>query len=223
MPRIVRNVIRNSWIDLIPECALTAAFWLVGEIVMLLIAYGEKEPLLEMLPVSVVLALVSGSLALLILAVTRFSVEFNMLLKFPVSRRMLLVGQSAVVLLHGVVVEAVVALLGLASGVLHALLLHAPALVAFTGLGFVPWWGWLAALVAPLALGLPAGGVISRFGAKGGWALYFVFMASVLGFDHYESLFDRFDPTVLLGGAAVLAVLLPALGVHWLRKAAVKA
>lgn len=46
--------------------------------------------------------------------------------------------------------------------------------------GFVPWWGWVLMLTLPLAVGTFGGAVILRFGRKGFWVLYGMFMAVML-------------------------------------------
>lgn len=47
-------------------------------------------------------------------------------------------------------------------------------------LAFVPWWGWVLMLTLPLAVGTFGGAVILRFGRKGFWVLYALFMAVML-------------------------------------------
>ncbi len=44
-------------------------------------------------------------------------------------------------------------------------------------LAFVPWWGWVLMVTLPVAGGSFAGAVPLRFGRKGFWVLYVIFMA----------------------------------------------
>ncbi len=47
-------------------------------------------------------------------------------------------------------------------------------------LALIPWWGWVLMLTLPLAIGTFGGAVVLRFGRKGFWVLYAVFMSALL-------------------------------------------
>ncbi len=44
----------------------------------------------------------------------------------------------------------------------------------------IPWWGWVLMLTLPLAVGAFGGAVVLRFGRKGFWVLYAIFMSVLL-------------------------------------------
>ena len=78
-------------------------------------------------------------------------------------------------------------------------------------LAYMPWWGWLLCWLLPMALGTAAGAVVLRFGAKGGWVLYMVFMALCLTSSWWmERLEPVFDQVGGLGDLVMAA--LPAAG-----------
>lgn len=43
-------------------------------------------------------------------------------------------------------------------------------------LGYIPAMGWVALLLAPSSFGMLAGAIILRFGRRGGWLMYFLFL-----------------------------------------------
>lgn len=68
-------------------------------------------------------------------------------------------------------------------------------------IGMMPPWGWFAALVLPVTTGLLGGAIVLRFGAKGGWTLYALFLAAcwlpgLIG-DHFDSWFHDTLPAFL--------------------------
>ncbi len=49
-----------------------------------------------------------------------------------------------------------------------------------TLIALIPWWGWVLMLTLPIAFGTFGSGVMLRFGRKGFWALYAIFMSALL-------------------------------------------
>ena len=155
-----------------------------------------------------VVMLLSGVLLTVVLSIVYFSNWFAVLLAFPANRRGLLAG----LLLFCLGVSALAQLMTLAVGSLCTL-------------------GFGAAFGQPLAMPwqqIPAFVWLQcRFGAAAFWVVYFVFLGVCSTASWWlPVLTDRFSPTGLaaLGAGAGLALLLlAALAVRWLLRAAVKA
>jgi len=103
----------------------------------------------------------------------RFVTEFNIGVRMSQTRRRMLL--SGLVLSTASLLE-VLALAVLLNGVWQALVPQADDLLAH-----IPAWGWAAAVYAPLCLGLFCGAVLLRFGQRGFWWMYAVFMVLCLG------------------------------------------
>ena len=73
---------------------------------------------------------------------------------------------------------------------------------------YLEWWWYPAIVLAAIALGLIIGGVIQRFGGKGGWFLWAIWMAVIFG----DSLFGGF---VFLKDLVPLMVVLLAGSLVW--------
>ena len=44
----------------------------------------------------------------------------------------------------------------------------------------IPWWGWAAAILLPIAMTIFGSGIVRQFGMRGGIVLYFAFIAVCL-------------------------------------------
>lgn len=76
-------------------------------------------------------------------------------------------------------------------------------------LAYIPAWGWAALVYLPVCAGMAAGIVTLRFGRRGFWALYALFMLACLG----PSFFGFDLPDVVLEGLLTAAPLaLPSAG-----------
>lgn len=223
MLRSVRDILKNNAADLRTEAGFAAGIMLLvsaGIFVGLLVA-GTPGAHVSAPPI---LFGVFGGLAILLMAVmgaVRFISEFPMLLQFPLTRRASVAGECAAVALHTLAVEALVFVMGRVIFVLYGQAEAWPALLAE-----VPWWLW--AIPAPLAVvvGLFCGGVVARFGRRGGWVLYFCCLFPMWFASPIIEWFEQFTftPAQLramgIAGIAALAAL-PLLGLRWLLRAAV--
>ena len=162
-----------------------------------------------------------GALLTLVLTIVYFSNWYTVLLAFPLTRRGLLAG----VLLFCLGASALMQLAALVLGTLCTLVLGA-ALGCTLAMPWqvTPWFVWPLALLAPVLVGLVMGGVQCRFGPRGFWVMYFVFIliCSTAG-QWMPWLTTRFPPAALTGliaasGVALLA--LAALSGRWLLRAA---
>lgn len=58
-------------------------------------------------------------------------------------------------------------------------------------IGMIPWWGWTAAVLLPIAVAVFGNGIVRTFGARGGLALYILFMViCIVPSQVMEDLFD---------------------------------
>ena len=160
----------------------------------------------------------------MVLSIVYFSNWFAVLLAFPANRRGLLAG----LLLFCLGISALAQLAALAVGSLCTLGFGA----AFGQPLAMPWqqipaFVWPCCLLGPVLGGVVLGGLQCRFGAAAFWVMYFVFLGLCSTASWWlPVLTDRFSPTGLaaLGAGAGLALLLlAALAVRWLLRAAVKA
>ena len=227
MLRMIRGIVRVDLDDLKLELGIQGGAWLLGEIIQAVIVFvsvfGKGD--VERVPAAGTAAAVYGAAGCMIIVnVTRFVVEYQLHLRFPLTRRGALAGHLISMLAHDAILGAGALVWGGVGAVLHPLLYGRTGLTILPTFAHTPWFAWLILLLAPLPV---AEGIISRFGRAGGWLLYMLFMVVCLSLDQIIEFFVNFGVhtnalTLLAVGALGLAVLL-ALCVRWLLKAAVQA
>ena len=213
-----KKLLMYEWDDLALALLLTAGFWLLGEWVGW-IAPSVDKTITRILPIGLLVALIAGGMMLIFFSATRFGFEFGWLLQFGVPRRRQLAAQLAVQMVHGVAVAVFALLLGLVGRPFERLWFDGSLeLVPLREL-FPLWAPALLAVVPPL-LGLFAGGFCKRFGRAGGYVLYFSFVLLCVSTGHLlngtEDLVNVGFGLPLAVSAAVLLIVMAALGAHWL-------
>lgn len=157
-----------------------------------------------------------------ILAIVYLSVQFSLFLSFSSTRQGLVAG----ILLHCLRLNLVQLAVALAVGTVDALVRR-----FLTGYGpfpweWIPWLVWPAVLLLPLWVGLFLGGLVQRFGAKGFWAAYLVFILTTSTMSQWvhgaADLLALVPWQALAAAGFALLVGLTWLGLHWLGRAAVK-
>ena len=181
--------------------AITGGLFLLGEVVILCVMAIAK-PSTGVLLAGIVLPIV-GAFSLFIMSFTNSSVMFDTALRFGRTRRQSLSLVAGLLAVEGVFVMGLAALLAAAerfllpglwaklagfegwkpgldmplpegSGPAQAALLQVEYFV-------LAWWWYPVLLAAALALGLAFGALIQRFGPKGVWVLWAVWMAACFG------------------------------------------
>lgn len=225
MLRIIRSVVRVDLGDLKLELGIQAGGWLLGEILVFLLMRLAGD-MTSVPALGTAFALYGALLCMLITDTVRFWGMYALYLRFPLTRRASLLGHMAAMLTHNAALAAGALFWAGVGAVLHPLLYAGMGLPVTPTLAYTPWPAWLALLLVPLPMGLLACGITTRFGRKGGWVLYVVFMMFCFSLsnimDYYFDVFAASDNwwMLLAGGAAALAVAL-ALCVRWLLRAAV--
>ena len=217
MKRTLCATLRFLREDLVLPLAALPVFALLGVglgVLVALLDTPQEAPL-----AAAVVMLLSGVLLTVVLSIVYFSNWFAVLLAFPANRRGLLAG----LLLFCLGISALAQLAALAVGSLCTL-----GFGAAFGQPLAMPWQQIPAFVWPCCLlGPVLGGLQCRFGAAAFWVMYFVFLGLCSTASWWlPVLTDRFSPTGLaaLGAGAGLALLLlAALAVRWLLRAAVKA
>lgn len=151
----------------------------------------------------------------LLVTVGRVTLEFKTGVQMSVPRRRMLAATAALSAATALETLALAWVLNRLWLILFGRFMAEPVDV----LGMMPLWGWLAALVLPVTTGLLSGAIVLRFGAKGGWTLYALFMAACwlpgLVGDRFAHDLDRILPWLLpllpwLAAAAAAAELIAA-------------
>ncbi len=186
-----------------------------AELITVLAAAGDDREAVGMLSAVGMLLTV---LLCCVLGVVYLCGSFPLLLQFSASRRGLLTG----ICLH------ILWMTLLAEGISAAAVTGLCAVngMFFPIFSFARLWqivsplAWLACAVLPVLVGLTCAGVITRFGRKGGGALYILFIGGCFSVEKWLSIFSA-QPELLLLPAAMLAIM-AGCGVRWMMKAAVK-
>ena len=222
MKRTLCATLRFLREDLVLPLAALPVFALLGVglgVLVALLDTPQEAPL-----AAAVVMLLSGVLLTVVLSIVYFSNWFAVLLAFPANRRGLLAG----LLLFCLGVSALAQLTTLAVGSLCTLGFGA----AFGQPLAMPWqqipaFVWPCCLLGPVLGGVVLGGLQCRFGAAAFWALYFGFLIRCTTTSHWlPRLLDQLAPDRQLALAAAPCVgllVLAALSVRWLLRAAVKA
>lgn len=156
-----------------------------------------------------------------ILAIVYLSVQFSLFLSFSSTRQGLVAG----ILLHCLRLNLVQLAVALAVGTLDALARRALTGACPLPWEWIPWPVWPAVLLLPLWVGFFLGGLVQRFGVRGFWGAYFVFMVGTTTISRWlHPAVALFRPLGWQLPAVALLVFLAALTVlalRWIRRAAV--
>lgn len=151
----------------------TAVFWLLGLLGMAVAAAVSGDPALLRLGVPGVVGVVAAELIALITAMSRIWLEFKMGVQMSAPRRRMLAASAALSFATTLCMLATAWLLDRLWLAWAGGRFGADAEDLLQG---IPLWGWLALLVLPTLSGMVGGAVILRFGRRGGWTLYALFM-----------------------------------------------
>lgn len=224
MLRSIRAILKNNSVDLVSELGIGGGVMLLTALVVFIALMLAGGPTAAARIPAILWGVFAGigCIMILIIGFVRMAAEFPMLLLFPLTRRAAVAGECVTIVLHALVIEAVIALFCPLAYLVCGQGVALPGVLAE-----VPWWVWPLPPVAAVLLALFAGGVIARFGRRGGWTLYFLFLVPCWFASPIIDWFERFSFTPaqlralgIVGIAALVA--LPLLGLRWLLRAAVR-
>lgn len=220
MNRTMRAVLHYTAEDLKWVLVVSLILGLLGEgLGLAATLLGEPEDAGKMV-VGTMLAI--SFLVSMILSIVYLANQFTMFLSFSTTRR----GLTAGILLHGLRISVLQTAIALVWGTADALVRR-----TLTGNSPLPWewipWGiWPLALLLPVWIGLLLGGLLQRFGAKGFWCAYAVFMIGITSISQWaDAAADFFRPVPWQTPAAIAVVVivgLAALSLRWMQRAIVK-
>lgn len=220
MNRTMRAVLHYTAEDLKWVLVVSLILGLLGEgLGLAATLLGEPEDAGKMV-VGTMLAI--SFLVSMILSIVYLANQFTMFLSFSTTRR----GLTAGILLHGLRISVLQTAIALVWGTADALVRR-----TLTGNSPLPWewipWGiWPLALLLPVWIGLLLGGLLQRFGAKGFWCAYAVFMIGTTSISQWtDAAADFFRPVPWQTPAAIAVVVivgLAALSLRWMQRAIVK-
>ena len=220
MNRTIRAVLHYTAEDLKWVLVVTLILGLFGE------GLGLAETLLDepedagKMVVGTMLAL--SFLISMILSIVYLANQFTMFLSFSATRR----GLTAGILLRGLRISVLQTAIALVWGTADALMRRALTGSYPLPWEWIPWEIWPLALLLPVWIGLLLGGLLQRFGAKGFWCAYAVFMIGTTSLSqwlHAAVDFLRPVPWQAPAAAAVVVIAgLAALSLRWMQRAIVK-
>lgn len=219
MNRTMRAVLRYTQDDFKWLLPVTVLLGLLGEGLGLAAVFlGEPENASQIV-LGVLLAITF--LISTIVSIVYLANQFNLFLGFSTTRRGLIAG----VLLHGLRVSILQTAIAFVWGTLDALVRRALGMACPLPWQWMPWVIWPLALLLPIWIGLFLGGIIQRFGAKGFWFAYVLFLLGTTGISQWlHPVIDALRPLpwqVPAAGLLALAAGLAALSLHWIRRTAV--
>lgn len=158
----------------------------------------------------------------MIVSIVYLSTQFSLFLSFSTTRRGLVAG----ILLHTLRISILQTAIAFLWGTADTLVRRALGGVFPLPWQWMPWVIWPLAVLLPAWIGLFMGGLLQRFGAKGFWCAYVVFLLGTTGISQWlHPVIDALRPLpwqIPAAGLLVLAAGLAALSLHWLRRAAVR-
>lgn len=219
MNRTTRAVLRYTREDL--KWILPVALFLgvLGEGLGLAALYLGEEENASQIVLGVLLAITF--LISTIVSIVYLANQFNLLLSFSTTRQGLVAG----ILLHSLRISVLQTVIALVWGTLDTLARRALGGAYPLPWQWIPWPVWPLAVLLPVWTGLFLGGIIQRFGAKGFWCAYLVFLLSTTGISQWlHPVINVLRPLPWQIPAAVLLVLaagLAALSLRWMQRATV--
>lgn len=162
--RLIRSSLLTFW-------CIQLGLWLLVAVTMAVLELfftAEGEPL----GIPGITAFAGSILASFCVGVTLTGVYFALTVNFGIPRRRIVAGIWALGILYGLA-------LMLSNWLLEALweLTFAAGRPVQNLVALIPWWGWTAAILLPIALTVFGSGMVRQFGPKGGIILYFAFIA----------------------------------------------
>ncbi len=76
-------------------------------------------------------------------------------------------------------------------------------------IAMIPWWGWVLMITLPIAVGTFGSAVILRFGRRGFWVLYAIFMSALLGPQFFTDFFVNLGLDAFIEGVGQLTLTQP--------------
>lgn len=221
MNRTIRAVLRYTAEDLKWVLLVSLILGLFGEgLGLAAMLLGEPEDAGKLV-LGVMLGI--GFLVSMILAIVYLANQFTMLLSFSATRLGLTVGT----LVHVLRISLLQIVFALLWGTADTLVRSAVTGVSYPlPWAWIPWEIWPLALLLPVWIGLLLGGLLQRFGAKGFWCAYAVFMIGTTSISQWlDAAVDFLRPLpwqgLAVAGAAIFLGL-AALSLHWMQRAIVK-
>lgn len=229
---MMMKMIRANWVDLAQGCGVVAGIFLAIHLITAgVLFWGHPD---SSVTISGIALPAAAGLMILVVTATYLAITFDQMVRFSLTRRRalgLLMEMAGAQALCSMGLAALLtwveratapmlwkAISGAASVTLERSGQVIPELGSTAAAEAVPsllvvdmyleWWWYPAIVLAAIALGLIIGGVIQRFGGKGGWFLWAIWMAVIFG----DSLFGGF---VFLKDLVPLMVVLLAGSLVW--------
>ena len=218
---MMMKMIRANWVDLAQGCGVVAGIFLAIHLITAgVLFWGHPD---SSVTISGIALPAAAGLMILVVTATYLAITFDQMVRFSLTRRRalgLLMGMAALLTWVERATAPMLwkAISGAASVTLERSGQVIPELGRTAAAEAVPsllvvdmyleWWWYPAIVLAAIALGLIIGGVIQRFGGKGGWFLWAIWMAVIFG----DSLFGGF---VFLKDLVPLMVVLLAGSLVW--------
>lgn len=196
------KLLRSSWDDFALCAGVLAGFFLVAHIVTAVVLAFFSDGTSLMIS-GMILPIVSAFL-ILIYSLSYFGFQFSHLVRFGSTRRRSLAltfGVAATVALFCMLLSA------LFTGVEGLLVSIRRDVPPNTEIFSLPLWAWFAIPLAAMAMGALCGTILHRFGKKGMWALWVLWMSVCFVPQILDSYLDRLPDLTLLGigsGAALV-------------------
>lgn len=220
MNRTIRAVLHYTAEDLKWVLVVTLILGLFGEGLGLAATLLDEPEEAGKMVVGTMLAI--SFLISMILSIVYLANQFTMFLSFSATR----CGLTAGILLHGLRISVLQTAIALVWGTADALVRRALSGSYPLPWEWIPWVIWPLALLLPAWIGLLLGGLLQRFGAKGFWCAYAVFMIGTTSLSQWLDAavdFLRPVPWQAPAAAAVLVIAgLAALSLRWMQRAIVK-
>ncbi len=220
MNRTIRAVLHYTVEDLKWVLVVTLILGLFGEGLGLAATLLDEPEDAGKMVVGTMLAL--SFLISMILSIVYLANQFTMFLSFSATRW----GLTAGILLHGLRISVLQTAIALVWGTADALVRRALTGSYPLPWEWIPWVIWPLALLLPVWIGLLLGGLLQRFGAKGFWCAYAVFMIGTTSLSQWlDAAVDFLRPVPWQAPAAAAVVViagLAALSLRWMQRAIVK-
>lgn len=198
------KLLRSSWDDFALCAGVLAGFFLVAHIVTAVVLAFFSDGTSLMIS-GMILPIVSAFL-ILIYSLSYSGFQFSHLVRLGCTRRRslaLTLGAAAAVALFCMLLSA------LFTGVEGLLVSIRRDVPPNTEIFSLPLWAWFAIPLAAMAMGALCGTILHRFGKKGMWALWVLWMSVCLVPQVFNSYLDRLPdltlPGIASGAALVLA------------------
>lgn len=197
------KLLRSSWDDFALCAGVLAGFFLVAHIVTAVVLAFFSDGTSLMIS-GMILPIVSAFL-ILIYSLSYFGFQFSHLVRFGSTRRRSLAltfGVAATVALFCMLLSA---LLTVVEGLLVSIRRDIPP---NTEIFSLPLWAWFAIPLAAIAMGALCGTILHRFGKKGMWALWAIWMSVCFIPQIFNSYLDHLPDLTLPGIASGAALFL---------------